>query len=379
VVTGQDVLIVGAGPAGSVAALVLARAGVRVRLLDRARFPRHKLCGDTVNPGTMAILERLGLSAVTAAALLVDGMIVTDASGVRCIGRYGNGRHGRSLRRSAFDAALLDRAVAAGAQFDDCVVVRQPVVRDGRVKGVSVAGSDGGSLQLTAALVIAADGANSRLARALDLSRHPSRPRRWAVGGYFHGVQAEETAGCFGEMHLRRGRYLGIAPLPAGVTNACVVTNDRQALRDPVALLLDTVARDALVAHRFAQAELMARPVCLGPLAVEASESGVPGLLLAGDAAGFVDPMTGDGLRFAIRGGELAAMSALEMLKHGTRDVHTALWAARRREFAAKWRFNRTLRAFVGSPAAVRLAAAGARRSPALIEHVIRYAGDDRL
>jgi hypothetical protein len=72
-------------------------------------------------------------------------------------------------------------------------------------------------------------------------------------------------------------------------------------------------------------------------------------------------------------------MSALEMLEHGAHDVHTALWAVRRREFAAKWRFNRTLRALVGSPAAMRVAAAGARRSPALIEHVIRYAGDARL
>ena len=55
-----DVLVVGAGPAGSIAALVLARAGVRVRIADRARFPRDKLCGDTLNPGTLSILDRLG-------------------------------------------------------------------------------------------------------------------------------------------------------------------------------------------------------------------------------------------------------------------------------------------------------------------------------
>ena len=88
----EDVLIAGAGPAGSIAALVLARAGVRVRMLDRARFPRDKLCGDTVNPGAMDILARLGLASATENALPVAGMIVTDGAGVRCVGRYANGR-----------------------------------------------------------------------------------------------------------------------------------------------------------------------------------------------------------------------------------------------------------------------------------------------
>ena len=72
-----DVLVVGAGPSGAIAAMVLARAGVSVRVLDRARFPRFKLCGDSVNPGAMAILDRLSLRGAVAGALPVDGMIVT--------------------------------------------------------------------------------------------------------------------------------------------------------------------------------------------------------------------------------------------------------------------------------------------------------------
>src|SRR2546428_7105462 len=78
-----DVLIVGAGPAGSVAATVLARAGARVRLVDRATFPRHKLCGDTVNPGTLALLRRLGLSAhIEERGLPVVGMRLTGGTGL---------------------------------------------------------------------------------------------------------------------------------------------------------------------------------------------------------------------------------------------------------------------------------------------------------
>ena len=82
----DDVLIVGAGPAGSVAAAVLARAGARVRLLDRATFPREKLCGDTVNPGTLAILRRLEMAAsIEERGLRVDGMRVTGERGIGII------------------------------------------------------------------------------------------------------------------------------------------------------------------------------------------------------------------------------------------------------------------------------------------------------
>jgi menaquinone-9 beta-reductase len=374
-----DVLVCGAGPAGAIAALVLARAGARVRLLDRARFPRDKLCGDTVNPGALAILDRLGLSGVTAGGLPIDGMVVTDESGLRCAGRYGGGAAGRALRRATLDAALLDAAVRAGADFEDGVVVRGPVVDNGRVLGLVVAGANGTSHTLAGSLVIAADGASSRLARALGLSRHASRPRRWAVGAYFSDVSGPAGDSHFGEMHVRRGRYIGIAPMPGGITNACVVTADRRALRDPAALLRDTLRRDRLLADRFVGARMVSRPVCLGPLAVQSTASGAPGLLLAGDAAGFIDPMTGDGLRFAFRGAELAAETALATLNRGAPDSHATLWRLRRGEFASKWRFNRTLRALVGSPIALKIAVAGARWSPSLVEHLVRYAGDTHI
>src|SRR3954454_18987834 len=102
-----DVLICGAGPAGAIAALVLARAGVRVRLIDRARFPREKLCGDTLNPGALAVLARHQLSRVAQAGVPISGMVVTDAPGIRVEGSYGAGISGRSLPRSILDTALL--------------------------------------------------------------------------------------------------------------------------------------------------------------------------------------------------------------------------------------------------------------------------------
>src|SRR4051812_47727742 len=95
-----DVLIVGGGPAGSVAGAILARTGARVRIVDRATFPRDKLCGDTVNPGTLARLEALGLSGgIDARSLAVHGMRVTGEHGVTVEGAYPGGLSGRAITR----------------------------------------------------------------------------------------------------------------------------------------------------------------------------------------------------------------------------------------------------------------------------------------
>jgi flavin-dependent dehydrogenase len=177
-------------------------------------------------------------------------------------------------------------------------------------------------------------------------------------------------------MHVRGGGYIGVAPLAGGLANACVVSADRAGLADPVALLERAVRADPRLAARFARARRVTRVTSLGPLAVDADACGVPGLLLAGDAAGFIDPMTGDGLRFAMRGGELAAVCAAEALETGGGAAHVRLRAARAAEFRAKWRFNRALRALVSSPAAVRAAARGAAIAPALLRRAVRYAGD---
>ena len=371
-----DVLIAGAGPAGAVAALILARAGVRVLAVDRARFPRDKLCGDSVNPGALAILDRLGVAHAAAGGLPVDGMIVTSEAGLRVEGRY-PGAQGRLLMRRNLDAALVRAATAAGAGLDEGVLVQGPTVdaatASPSVTGLIIKRRDGRSLPVRARLVIAADGRYSRVARPLGLSATPRAPRRWAAGAYFHGVTGLTTCG---EMHIRRGHYIGIAPLPGGLANACIVSSDRSALRAPAALLMRALREDVMLGSRFREAALASPIVSLGPLAVACGASGMPGLLLAGDVAGFVDPMTGDGLRFAFRGGELAAAAALDALEHGTADAHLRLHEARERAFTSKWRFNRSLRALVSSPSAVRAAGAAAAVAPAVLRRIICYAGD---
>jgi flavin-dependent dehydrogenase len=371
----SDVLIVGAGPAGTVAATVLARAGVRVRLLDRAAFPREKLCGDTINPGTLALLRRLNLAAeIVASGRPIEGMIVTGEGGAAVEGMYPRGQHGIALSRRQVDAILLRQSVSAGAAFDCGGVVREAIVDGDAVRGVVVS-ANGASHQLRAPVVIAADGRRSSLAFGLRLARHPLRPKRWAIGAYFEDSESSS----FGEMHIRRGRYIGVAPLGGGVSNVCVVlpwSGSDCDFRDPPGLLRAAIAAEPMLRDRFSGRKVVRDPIMLGPLAVDVVRHDMNGLILAGDAAGFIDPMTGDGLRFAVRGGELAAAAALEALNHGWTGVHARLATTRAREFSPKWRFNRALRTLVASPFAVTAAGQAARVAPGVVRRLVARAGD---
>src|SRR5688572_11665507 len=357
----DDVAIAGAGPAGALAAVILAKAGLRVTVFDRARFPRHKLCGDTLNPGALAVIRRhADVTSLVHHSDPIDGMLLTGPGGVRVHGEYGGGVAGRSITRKVLDQWLIDRAIESGATLHEEAAIRDVATADGRVAGVITSGRDGRPLTHPARMVIAADGRHSAIAIGRGLSRQPQRPRRWAIGAYFSDVT--EMTG-LGEMHVRRGHYIGVAPVPGGLTNACLVIpyeSGDAPLTRPAELLDRYLKADSELSARFASARAIGPPTMLGPMAVDASAAGEPGLLLAGDAAGFIDPMTGDGLRFALRGAELAAGIVREVIE-GTVPIdraHLELAARRRAAFQQKWRFNRALRALVSSPAGVHAAAA---------------------
>ena len=376
-----DVLIAGAGPAGSLAAIHLARAGARVLLVDRATFPRDKLCGDTLNPGAMRVLDRVGLrGAIEAVSRPLDGMLLTGNGGVHVRGTYGRGLCARALTRRVLDQVLVEAAVAAGVQFQDGVRVDAPLVDEqgGRrlVRGAVLCRTAGDTtrLRVPAQVTIAADGRRSALAFALGLASHPPAPRRWAVGAYFEGLTGLDTVG---EMHVRGPHYIGVSPIGhAGLANVCLVTPDREGFADPAALLERHLAADFALGPRSRGARRITAPSILGPLAVDARAAGVPGLLLAGDAAGFVDPMTGDGLRFALRGAELAAEAALAALEDPGLDAAARLAEARTAAFGTKYGVNRLLRRLIGTPRRVSVMAISARVAPGLLRQMIRYAGD---
>ena len=378
-----DVIIAGAGPAGSIAATVLARAGARVLLVDRSRFPRDKMCGDCLNPGALALLARLNLpNWIDTHGLSTDGWLVTGPGGARVEGWYPRGLRGRAVTRRDLDYWLLREALRAGAHFEDGVVVCRALTESAgngtdsvRVNGVVVRSRDHRDMALNARVTIAADGRRSPLAFGLGLAAHPVRPRRWAIGAYFENVVGNST---LGEMHIRTDGYLGVARLPDGLTKVCAVASPANFtnIRNPVRALADVIDRHEHLRDRFAQSRIATRPVVLGPLAIDAKAAGVQGLLLAGDAAGFIDPMTGDGLFFAMRGGELAADAALDALATGNPDAHIGLARQRRRAFTQKWRLNRVLRRVVDCPTALSVAGLAASIVPAFVRTLVVAAGD---
>jgi flavin-dependent dehydrogenase len=372
-----DAIIAGAGPAGSLAAIVLARAGARVLLADRSTFPRDKLCGDTLNPGALALLASLDLPLDPGDGFPLAGMVI---SGPRAsVQAEYPGATGIALRRRAFDAWLLEHAIRAGARFEPGLTATAPLVEESRgvrtVRGIVLrrAGS-AAEIRMPAMMTIAADGRRSVIGRALGLVTVPRAPRRWAFGAYAAGVEGLTS---FGEMHVRGGGYVGVAPMGDGTANVCAVTGRRPVGRPPLDVIRRAIDAEPALRDRFRRAEFVSPVSVLGPLALDGRAAGAPGLLLAGDAAGFVDPMTGDGLHLALRGAVLAATHALESLETG--NLHRSvdrLTRARQQALGTKLVFNRCVRGIVSSPVAVELACWGSKLAPWIVRRAVRYAGD---
>ena len=194
----RQVVVAGGGSAGSAVATLLAQRGVDVLLLDAARFPRDKVCGEGVSPEAWRLVS-------------------PDGHSFR--GHYPEGRDGFALRRLALDAALLAAAREAGAEVREGVRVTAPWQDDGAVAGVSCETPAGRRL-VRARVVVAADGRAGVVARRLGLLREHPRLRRFAVRGYWEGAQGLES---FGEMHVAARGYCGIAPLSPARANVTFV------------------------------------------------------------------------------------------------------------------------------------------------------------
>ena len=329
-----EVLIIGAGPGGCTTALQLARHGVDTVLVDKARFPRDKVCGDALSGKVMRTLERVAPD--VASALRLDGR-QQPSWGVTFVAPSGKALRvpftrntgdgpapGSILPRLDFDALLLDAVKLDG---------RVRVLEGAEVKNVErtalgwhadVRGPEGSSKAITCRLVIDASGAHSHFAR--HVAELPMEPRHHCAGvrAYFSGVSDLDAHGFIELIFLKEllPGYLWIFPLPGGRANVGLgLRSDvvRKRRVDLKTLLMQLVSEHTRLKHRFANARMEGGIQGMGlPLASKRHPISGDGYLLVGDAAHLIDPFTGEGISHAMISGVHAADVAHEMLGQGT-------------------------------------------------------------
>lgn len=373
-----EVLVVGAGPAGSATALLLARRGHDVLLVDQAAFPRDKPCGEYLNPAAVAVLRRLGLEPAlrAAGARAVIGACLTSPQGREVRVRFprsgtGPPPYGLSIPRLVLDATLRHAAEAGGARVRERFRVDDVLRSSQRVTGV-VGRTETGSAEIRAQLVVAADGSRSVISRRLGLACPPRATQRFGLVAHYAGVEGDDWV----EMHAGRRGYCGLGYSSGDAANVAMVAeaSDLPRLQGRAeAFYEERLAEFPLVHRRLAGGRRVSPVMVTGNMSSSTRRVSVPGALLVGDAAGFYDPFTGEGVAYALRSAELAAQAVTEALADrstGSSFSETAVLRAyagrRRQEFAGRLLTSRVIQAVL--------------RRPALLERVFsRFEGEPSL
>ncbi|NJP49163.1 geranylgeranyl reductase family protein [Streptomyces sp. SBST2-5] len=320
-----DVIVVGAGPAGSTTAYHLARAGLDVLLLEKTEFPREKVCGDGLTPRAVKQLVAMGIDISEEAGWLRNKGLRIIGGGVRLqldwpdLASFPD--YGLVRKRDDFDEQLARQAQKAGARLYERCNVSAPVIDDrtGRITGVRAKlGEDKREVTFHAPLVVAADGNSTRLSLAMGLHRREDRPMGVAVRTYFTSPRHDDDyLESWLELWDRRGPQDRLLPgygwifgMGDGTSNVGLgVLNTSEAFKE-----LDW--REVLKAWCASMPEdwgytpeNMTGPIrgAALPMAFNRQPHYTRGLLLVGDAGGLVNPFNGEGIAYAMESGQIAA------------------------------------------------------------------------
>ncbi len=316
-----DVIISGGGPAGATAAYYLSRFDVNVLVLEKSSFPREKVCGDGIAPRAVRNLYRMGLRErldgrfnkfhgfrfAGAGRSMVETMIPPTP-------RFPD--HGYIIRRSDFDKILIDYARENGAEVRENCRVTGPLVEGGRVVGVRAV-RDGSEFEVCAPVVVGADGPHSTLGKKMGLLVNDPLYLGVSIRQYFEGVEGI-------------GDYLEVYPDRAvSPGSGWVFPVNRDGLANVgVGAMLYHIRRDGIDLHEFfdvlinqtpfvAPKMRNARPVsplrgALLRVGLGGSLVECPGMILIGDAASMTNPVSGEGITYALETGEMAAQHILD-------------------------------------------------------------------
>ena len=371
--TELDAIVVGTGPAGSATAAHLARAGAAVAMVERARHPRPKACAEYASPRIVEELLRLGLppDRWTGNAVALDGMELHVGGWVARI-RYEDRRRARTawgVDRRSFDALLASHAATSGAVLREGVQAIGLVEDGRRVRGVRIRAIDGSTATLHASFVIGADGARSTVARLVGVERPVAYPRRVGLVAHYSAAKGLRD---HGEMHVGDGYYVGLAPTPGDELNVgmALPLDGRGSADARFAAALDGLPE---VVARLSGSRRIGPIRGAAPIGHRVANVAGPGWLLVGDAAGFVDPFTGEGIHRALRSARAAATAII-----GAGDVGAAYRAERRRAFAAKSALTWMIQGFLAAPPLLEHAVARLSSRPAAALRLGSALGDCR-
>jgi menaquinone-9 beta-reductase len=363
-----DVVVVGAGPAGTAAAITAEARGLTVVCIDKAHFPRDKTCGDGLTAGALRLLDELGVSAAdleaTEPAFVRETVLVSPSGRRARLPMPTDGAHAAVVCRRALDAALVAVARRRGVDIrEGCAVDALKQDHD----AVQLTLADGSVLD--ASFVIAADGHWSAVRRAVE----PDAPHdlgEWhAVRQYFEEVDDDRLWVIF-ERDLLPG-YAWVFPLPGGRANVGygVLRADGRSGRELKGLWPDVLARpvvrDVLGPRARPCESVRAWPI---PARYDPDRLARGRVLFAGDAAGVVDPMTGEGIAQAIETGMLAA-EAIATGADYRRLVHHAV--------GRDLRFANLLQSILRRPLGARAAIRAADLTPWTRRNFARWMWED--
>ncbi len=386
-----DVAIVGAGPAGSASASYFARAGWRVVVVDRMTFPRDKPCAEYLSPAAEPLLRELGvLDAIEAGhPARLHGFRIYAPNGSVFQGDFAEtlDSHGKpyfetglAVPRLRLDALLVNTAHAAGAEVREGWRLAQ--VSRNKANGIWTLTPVGKREPIHARLLIAADGSHSTVARRLGLHR-PGALRKIALVAHMRGIANLSE---YGEMHVAGRRYVGIAPLePATSGDLCNVAMVVDEQRDgrklagrPQEFLLDALDSFPGLRGRLTNVTVARKTLTISRLNTRTTRLSSEGLLLVGDAAGYYDPFTGEGIYRGLRSAQLAFSVGRAALEANNLSAPLLAHYDRlcRHEFRGKRAIEMIIQSAVQVPPLMNQIARQLRRREWMADTVVAVTGD---